>query len=87
MQSRHLHFSKKLFEINSNWTSIQNMEGWAHYRIVSRRRSPKGKLELEMMAVCDRAIRVWVPRAVLRDSAHWRPGWIEPSLDRILLCD
>ncbi|RZA12466.1 MAG: TIGR02450 family Trp-rich protein [Proteobacteria bacterium] len=79
MQSRHKHFSKKLFEINSNWTSIQNIEGWNHYRIASRRKTDAGKLELELMAVCDREIRIWIPRASLRDPEQWRPGWIDPK--------
>ncbi len=78
MQSRHRHFSKKLFEINANWTSIQKREDWFHYRISGRRRLEDGRLELELMAVCDREIRFWVPRAELRDQNLWTPGWVEP---------
>jgi tryptophan-rich hypothetical protein len=79
MQSKYRHFSKKLFEINSNWTSVKNLEGWNHYRIAGRRRTVDRKLELEMMAVCDREIRIWIPRAQLRDPHSWKPGWIEPT--------
>ncbi|HYX36180.1 MAG TPA: TIGR02450 family Trp-rich protein [Oligoflexus sp.] len=77
MQSKHKHFSKKLFLINSNWTSTSQLEGWKHYRITARRRTDKGKLELEMMAVCDRSVRVWVNRASLRDPLFWKPGWLD----------
>ncbi len=75
MQSRYRHFSKKLFLINGNWTSLTLLEGWRHYRISSRRRSDSGKLELEMMAVCDRAVRFWVSRESLRNPELWKPGW------------
>jgi tryptophan-rich hypothetical protein len=77
MQSKHRHFSKKLFLINSNWTSTSNLAGWKHYRIAARRRADNGKLELEMMAVCDRNVRLWVSRASLRDPACWKPGWLD----------
>ena len=75
MQSRYRHFSKKLFLINGNWTSLTLVGGWKHFRISSRRRDSQGKLELEMMAVCDRSVRVWVSRASLRDPELWKPGW------------
>jgi tryptophan-rich hypothetical protein len=70
-------FSKKLFLINSNWTSISQLAGWKHYRIAARRRSADGALELEMMAVCDRNLRIWVGSASLRDPALWQPGWLD----------
>lgn len=82
MQSKHRHFSKKLFEINSNWTSLKNIGGWNHFRIASRRRDLDKKLELELMAVCDRDVRIWVARAMLRDPLEWKPGWVEPGLSR-----
>jgi tryptophan-rich hypothetical protein len=75
MQTKHRHFSKKLFLINANWTSLHQLEGWKHYRIASRRKSAAGKWELEMMAVCDRQVRVWVSRASLRNPELWKPGW------------
>jgi len=77
MQSTQRHFSKKLFLINSNWTSIKQLEGWKHYRIAARRRLDDGALELEMMAVCDRNVRIWIGRASLRDPALWQPGWLD----------
>lgn len=75
MQAKHRHFSKKLFLINANWTSVSQMAGWKHYRITARRKSDAGKWELEMMAVCDRNVRIWVGRSSLRDPIQWRPGW------------
>ncbi len=78
MQSRYKHYSKKLFEINANWTAIPEREGWNHFRISARRRDDKGGLELELMAVCDREIRLWIPRSELRDLNKWVPGWKDP---------
>jgi tryptophan-rich hypothetical protein len=75
MQSKFRHFSKKLFLINANWTAVEAIQGWKHYRICARRRDDREKLELEMMAVCDREIRFWVERSVLRDPKLWSPGW------------
>ncbi len=75
MQSKFRHFSKKLFLINANWTAVESIQGWKHYRIASRRRNEDGNLQLEMMAVCDREIRFWVERARLRDDTLWTPGW------------
>lgn len=75
MRAKNRHFSKKLFEINSNWTSKTNVEGWNHYRISGRRRADDDTLELEMMAVCERDIRFWVPRSALRNEDEWAPGW------------
>lgn len=77
MQASHRHFSKKLFMVNGNWTSVEALAGWRHFRISARRRDSGGKLELEMMAVCDRAVRIWVSRAALRDPALWKPGWLD----------
>lgn len=77
MRSMPQNFSKKLFLINCNWTSVKQVAGWKHYRIAARRRSGDGALELEMMAVCDRNVRIWVGHASLRDPALWLPGWLD----------
>jgi tryptophan-rich hypothetical protein len=68
--------SKKSFEINAKWSSLVNEQGWVHYRICSRRNSESG-LEIEMMAVCDRSVRFWLPRAALMDPLVWKTGWID----------
>jgi tryptophan-rich hypothetical protein len=47
-----------------------------HYRICGRRNTADG-LEVEMMAVCDRSVRFWLPRAALMDPEAWKTGWIE----------
>lgn len=75
MQSKPGNFSKKLFQINANWTSLNQLAGWKHYRVATRRKSALGEWELEMMAVCDRQVRVWVNWATLRDPELWKPGW------------
>ncbi len=67
-------YSQKLFEINSNWTSLVKREDWRHYRISGRRKVAQG-VELEMMAVCDRDIRFWVAIEELKNSELWEPGW------------
>ena len=67
-------FSQKLFELNSNWTSLARREDWSHYRVSGRRKGEQG-LELEMMAVCDRQIRFWVSMDELKDGELWVPGW------------
>lgn len=67
-------YSKKLFELNSNWTSRKKRQDWNHFRISSRRKGTVG-IELEMMAVCDRSVRFWVSLAELKDAELWQPGW------------
>ncbi len=67
-------YSQKLFEINSNWTSLVKREDWRHYRISGRRKAGQG-IELEMMAVCDRDIRFWIPIEELKNNELWEPGW------------
>ncbi len=69
-------YSAKLFQVNSNWTSLHKMGGWRHFRISGRRWQAE-VLELEMMAVCDRKVRVWVKEDELGDQNSWEPGWAE----------
>lgn len=76
MRSAHVHFSKKLFQINANWTAVESIHGWKHYRIAARRLNDEGTWELEMMAVCDRDVRFWVSRSTLRQAEMWAPGWL-----------
>lgn len=68
--------SQKLFTINSNWTAEPPRAGWRHYRISGRRYEAEA-LFLEMMAVCDRKVRLWVPAEELKDAAQWKPGWLD----------
>lgn len=67
-------YSRKLFDINSNWTSLTRRQDWTHYRISGRRKGNSG-LELEMMAVCDREIRFWISLDELKNAKLWQPGW------------
>lgn len=67
-------YSEKAFDINSNWTSLTKREDWTHYRISGRRKGSEG-IELEMMAVCDRNIRFWIPLSDLKNGKLWVPGW------------
>jgi tryptophan-rich hypothetical protein len=48
--------------------------GWRHFR-VSARRYEAGELQLEMMAVCDREVRFWIPQLELHQGELWQPGW------------
>lgn len=75
MQPAQVRLSTKLFQINANWTAVETLQGWKHYRIAGRRQDDAGELELEMMAVCDRELRFWVKGSDLRDEAVWVPGW------------
>ncbi len=48
--------------------------GWRHFR-VSARRYEGDALLLEMMAVCDREVRMWIPSLELQKAELWQPGW------------
>ncbi|NRA65870.1 MAG: TIGR02450 family Trp-rich protein [Pseudobacteriovorax sp.] len=61
--------------INSQWTAVQPVRGWKHYRITGRRHLNR-ILEIELMAVCDKSIRFWVVSAALKDPEAWRQGWL-----------
>lgn len=72
--------SKKQFEINATWTAVKPRSGWRHYRIAGRRKAEHG-LEIEMMSVCDRSVRFWIPNEELKNSELWQPGWKEGLAD------
>jgi tryptophan-rich hypothetical protein len=73
--------SKKQFEINATWTAVKPRSGWRHYRIAGRRKAEHGLLEIEMMSVCDRSVRFWIPKEELQKSEIWLPGWKEGIAD------
>lgn len=62
-------------------TSVQTsiVSGRNHFRIAARRRNFGAKWEFEMMAVCDRAVGVWIGRSELRDFSRWATGWTGAS--------
>lgn len=66
--------SEKHLAINSNWTAEPPQANWRHYRISGRRYEAE-ELWLEMMAVCDREVRLWVAARTLREGEGWRMGW------------
>ena len=61
-------------DINAKWTSILPLEGWQHFRIVARRYDGK-MLQIELMAACDSAVRLWLPAEHLQDKERFSPGW------------
>lgn len=70
------------FEINASWTTIEDKYGWRHFRIVDRRWSDK-KLEVELMAVCDREVRFWIEAKEMGDPALYITGWRDLPLSQI----
>lgn len=70
--------SLKQFELNAKWTSAQELHGWRHFRVCSRRQGADG-LEVEIMAVADRSVRFWLPRRAMLDPDKWWPGWVDLS--------
>ncbi|MCX6104815.1 MAG: TIGR02450 family Trp-rich protein [Proteobacteria bacterium] len=68
----------KSFEINAAWTAETPVQGWRHYRISGNKPAKKAEnlpQRLEMMAVCDRAVRFWLSRDELINDLNWIPGW------------
>lgn len=76
---------KKQLQINASWTSVTPRHDWRHFRISGKRLCESGA-EFEMMAVCDREVRFWVPQDELRDPTLWQPGWqhLELKPDKVL---
>jgi len=74
IQEGNLRYSDKLWTINAKWTAMMPRYGWRHFR-VSARRYEAGELQLEMMAVCDREVRFWIPQLELHQGELWQPGW------------
>lgn len=62
------------FAVNATWTAVEPQLGWRHFRIVDRRWREKD-LEVELMAVCDRAARFWTSAADLKDTSRYLSGW------------
>ena len=67
---------KTKFELDSKWTAHPPRAGWRHFRIVARRYPSKDLLEVEVMAVCDRKVRFWIPSQQLLDKDKWSTGWL-----------
>lgn len=77
MKTSHDHYSRKLFEINANWTHLTGIQGWRHYRVAAiRHSSSQTERECEMMSVCDRKVRFWLRRSELKQDPEWQPGWL-----------
>ena len=74
MKSRPKSPSAKGFAMNSSWTNLPGCRGWRHYRVAGRRYIGS-TLQLEMMSVCDRAVRFWLDAAELKTSEDWVTGW------------
>lgn len=72
-------FQNKNLAVNAKWTSSRDMQGWRQFRICERRYDESGVLWLEMMAVCDRTVRFWIPASDLEaeneTNALWQVGW------------
>ena len=74
---------RQAFETNAKWTTSKKVLGWTLFRIVSHRnkKETKGKgegKEVELMAVCDKQKRTWLPVSELKEDANWQPGWFDP---------
>lgn len=68
----------KAFDINAPWTALSPVQGWRHYRISGSKpaaSSDTGLAVVEMMAVCDRAVRFWMSRSELINDLNWVTGW------------
>ncbi|MBQ49992.1 MAG: TIGR02450 family Trp-rich protein [Zetaproteobacteria bacterium] len=67
--------NNKNLDINSNWTSQKQIRGWKHFRI-SGRAYQNGILQIELMAVCDRDVTIWIDASNLAKNDQWQPGWL-----------
>lgn len=66
----------KQLEINARWTAEPPQKGWRHFRIGTIRKRESGGHEFEMISVCDRSVRFWVTRDILKQEL-WVAGWID----------
>lgn len=60
--------------MNAKWSHKSGYLGWTQFRIVSKRRVAEG-VEIELMAVCEKVVRFWIPQATLKIDSEWYPGW------------
>ena len=76
MESRHKHYSYKLFQIGGKWTSSEPVRGWRHFRISTVEKKGTQERKVELMAVCDPKVRFWVPVVELKKLELWSAGWL-----------
>lgn len=66
--------NKKSFELNAQWTAIEPVKGWRHYRITRIFYNEEKKF-LELTSVCDSHVKLEEPLQVLKTDNNWYPGW------------
>ena len=67
------------FAVNARWTAVVPLLEWRHFRVVDRRWRGH-ELDVELMAVCDRAARTWIDAKCLLDPARFVLGWRDPPV-------
>ncbi len=60
--------------LNSKWTSQKKIDGWRHFRVITRKNQGKW-VYAEMVAACDREVRFWINAQLLKDRSQWEAGW------------
>ncbi len=60
--------------LHSKWTSVDKIFGWRHYQV---RNVIKNKNKIELFAVCNKSINLFIKINELKDQQKWIPGWKE----------
>ena len=58
--------------INSKWTSVNTINGWRHYEVSG---FDKEKKQLELFAICDKSVVLFIETVEIKNRKKWIPGW------------
>ena len=57
---------------NSKWTSLKKYNGWYHYQVLNIYKKDK---KVEMFAVCNKEVKIFISIYELKDNLEWIQGW------------
>ena len=62
----------KTIILKSKWTSLEKINGWSHYEVLSFYKKTK---KIELFSVCDKKIRIKINLNELKNKEKWLKGW------------
>ncbi len=60
--------------LGSKWTAQQKTLGWRHFQVTNRQNQGPW-VYAELVASCDREVRLWINVKLLKERDLWLPGW------------
>ena len=57
--------------LHSKWTSMNKTRGWKHFQVIN---VYKKKQKIELYAICNKSIKIFIDYNEIKDANHWVPG-------------